>query len=72
MFVKARQVPFKLKPLVEKEIKYLVEQGVLEKVNTSEFATPVVPVLKSNGSIRLCGDYSTTLSAQLVVDEHHL
>lgn len=44
VFLKARTVPFKLIPLVEKEINNLVKEGILEKVNTSEWATPVVPI----------------------------
>ncbi|XP_071579209.1 uncharacterized protein [Temnothorax nylanderi] len=70
IFVKARPVPFKLRPLVEKEINSLVEAGILVKVTTSEWATPVVPVLKKNNTVRLCGDFSVTLNPNLVIDKH--
>ncbi|KAK2578441.1 hypothetical protein KPH14_001058, partial [Odynerus spinipes] len=46
IFMKHRTVPFKLLPLVEKEIEDLEAAGILVKVNTSEWATPIVPVLK--------------------------
>ncbi|XP_024893887.1 uncharacterized protein LOC112468774 [Temnothorax curvispinosus] len=72
VFCKSRPVPFRLRPLIEKELQRLESEGVLEKVDTSEWATPIVPVLKKNGQVRLCGDYSVTLNPQLVVDEHHL
>ncbi|XP_070162295.1 uncharacterized protein [Polyergus mexicanus] len=52
IFLKARKVPFKLMPLVEKEIERLVNTGILEKINTSPWATPVVPVLKKDGTVR--------------------
>ena len=56
VFCKARQVPFSLLSKVEKEIDLLVEQGILIKVDRSEWATPVVPVSNSNARVRLCGD----------------
>ncbi|XP_071635762.1 retrovirus-related Pol polyprotein from transposon 17.6 isoform X1 [Temnothorax longispinosus] len=72
IFCKSRPVPFKLRPLIEKELQRLESEGVLVKVDTSEWATPIVPVLKKDGQIRICGDYSVTLNPQLVVDDHPL
>nr|CAI5818049.1 unnamed protein product [Callosobruchus analis] len=70
--MKARPVPFALQPLVEEEIDNLVSQGVLEKVDMSEWATPIVPVVKSNGKVRLCGDFKVTLNPEILVDDHPL
>jgi len=72
VFIKARTVPFKLLPLVEQELQTLVKDGILKKVNTSRWATPIVPVLKKNNQVRLCGDFSVTLNPNLVIDEHPL
>ncbi|XP_018404622.1 PREDICTED: uncharacterized protein K02A2.6-like, partial [Cyphomyrmex costatus] len=72
IFLKHRTVPFKLLPLVDKEIENLESAGILEKINTSEWATPIVPVLKEGGKIRICGDYSVTLNPNLIVDDHPL
>ncbi|GFT87225.1 uncharacterized protein K02A2.6 [Trichonephila clavipes] len=58
---KVRTVPFALKGRVENEIDRLEKEGIIEKVDSSEWATPVVPVVKSDGSIRLCADYSDKL-----------
>ncbi|GFX24926.1 retrovirus-related Pol polyprotein from transposon 412 [Trichonephila clavipes] len=50
---RVRTVPFALKGRVENEIDRLEKRGYHRKVDSSEWATPVVPVVKSDGSIRL-------------------
>ncbi|XP_054723042.1 uncharacterized protein K02A2.6-like [Uloborus diversus] len=63
--LKARTVPYALKQKIEKELQRLQEQGAIEPVDYAEWTTPVVPILKSNGEIRLCGDYKCTLNRAL-------
>lgn len=72
VFIRARQVPFAIRAKIERELSDLVENGVFEKVNHSDWATPLVPVIKPNGSIRLCGDYKVTVNQNLHIDEHPL
>lgn len=72
VYLKARPVPFSIRDAVEKEITNLVDSGVLVKVNHSMWATPVVPVMKLNNRVRLCGDYKISINPNLVVDEHPL
>lgn len=72
VFIRARVVPFKLIPLVERELENLEKVGVIEKVTTSTWATPIVPILKRDGTVRICGDYKTTVNPHLVVDDHPL
>ena len=71
-FVKARTVPFAMKPLIEKELDSLVEKGVLTPVTHSEWATPIVAVPKANGGIRICGDFKVTLNPLIEVDQYPL
>ncbi|CAB0020006.1 unnamed protein product, partial [Nesidiocoris tenuis] len=71
-FVRARPIPFSLRPAVEAEIDRLVKAGILEPVEYSRFGTPIVPVLKKGGGIRLCGDYKVTINPILKVDQYPL
>lgn len=71
-FFKPRPVPFALKDKVEKELNRLVDLGILVPITHSQYATPVVPVLKENGKVRLAGDYSVTLNKDLIVEKYPL
>lgn len=68
IFFKPRILPFMLKDKVSKKIDRLVDKKLLIPVETSEWATPIVPVVKGDGRIQLCGDYKTTLNKFLEVD----
>ena len=69
-FVKARPVPYALQPKIDNELDNLVEKGILEKVSYSDWATPIVPVPKPNGSVRICGDFKVIQSWKLT-DIHY-
>ena len=63
----ARHVPYALRPKIEQEIERLIKLGQLERIESSEWATPIVPVQKSNGKVRICGDFSVILNPYLKV-----
>ena len=71
-FMKARTVPYTLKPKIEKELDSLESQDIISKVDTSEWATPIVPVVKGNGDVRICGDFKVTVNQSLMVDKYPL
>ena len=71
-FCRARAAPYALRGTIEKDINRLLMLGVLEKVQYSDWATPVVPVPKSDGSVRLCGDFKITINPVLQIDQHPL
>ena len=55
-------VPYALKEKIGKELDRLEDAGVLKKVIYSDWAAPIVPVVKKDGSIRICGDYKVTIN----------
>ena len=42
---------------IEEELFDLTKAGIIEPIHYSEWAAPIVPVLKNNGKVRICGDY---------------
>ncbi|XP_058049000.1 uncharacterized protein K02A2.6-like, partial [Ahaetulla prasina] len=63
--LKARRVPFALKPKIDREIDKLVSQGILVPVDHAKWETPIVTPIKPDGSIRICADYKATLNKAL-------
>ena len=71
-FCRARPVPYSLREKIEQEIDRLVDTGVIEPVRFAEWATPIVPIVKKDGSIRLCGDYKVTLNRETLTESYPL
>ena len=47
---------------VNEELQRLEQAGIIEPVEFSEWAALIVPVLKRDGTIRICGDYKLTIN----------
>lgn len=62
IFFKPRPVPFAYRPKLETELNRLEKINVITRVEHSKWGTPLVTVLKKDGSIRLCADYSVTIN----------
>ena len=71
-FHKARPVPYSLRPRVEDELKRLEGEGIITSVSHSNWASPVVPVVKKSGQVCLCGDYKVSINPVLKVDQYPL
>lgn len=70
--LKCRHVALSLKLLIEKEIDRLINLGHLKPVEVSEWATPIVPVFKSNRNIRIYGDFKLTVNPHIIIDKYPL
>ena len=66
VFGKARPVPCAVKLKVDREIERIEHEGVINKVERSELASPIVCVPKRNGSIRICSDFKVSMNPVLI------
>ena len=71
-FYRARQVPYALRDQVAKEIDRQVQLGILEPVKFCPWSTPVVPIRKKDGPIRLCGDYKVMVNREKITETYPL
>nr|XP_037276689.1 uncharacterized protein K02A2.6-like [Rhipicephalus microplus] len=71
-FVKARPIPFALRDRVFEELQRMEREGVIKPVKTSQWAAPIVPVLKCDGRVRVCGDFKTTINPVRVVESYSI
>lgn len=71
-FYRPRSIPYALRSRVDQALERLVSEGILEAVQFSEWAAPIVPVVKRDGSIRVCGDYKLTINQAALVDTYPL
>ena len=69
-YVKARAVPYAMRAPLEQELERLEREGIISPVQFSEWAAPIVPVVKSDGSVRVCGDYKCTINQASKLDNY--
>ena len=74
VFLKVRPLPYSLRTnlKVEVELARLQSLGVITPVSWSEWATPIVVVPKTDGTIQLCGDFRLTVNTALKIDKYPL
>ena len=57
----ARRIPFPPLPKVKEELENMVRDGILIEISEpTDWCSPMVPVLKPNGNVRICVDYKRT------------
>lgn len=69
-YFKPRPVPFAIKEQISSELDRLELEGTIEKVQFSEWAVPIVPIVKPDGSIRICGNYKVTINPYSLIDNY--
>lgn len=71
-FFKPRPVPYALRGKVEAELQRLQNQGIIEPVQFSDWAAPIVPIVKHDGTVRICGDYKVTVNGATNAESYPL
>jgi hypothetical protein len=71
-FFKPRSLPFACIDGVKEEIQRNVACGIAERIDTSQWAAPIVPIFKPTGNIRICGDFKVTINFQIPIDQHRI
>jgi len=71
-FFKSHSVPHAIRESMEIELDRLETAGIIEKVEHSDWAAPVVLIPKGDRKLRLCGNYKVTINPQLLVDKYLL
>ena len=66
VFIKPREIPYALREKVETELDSLEKDGIIEKVDHSDWGSPLVVIPKPDGNVRLCVDYKTGVNSQLL------
>ena len=61
-FLKARPLPLALRDKVAEELDRLQARGIIVPTKFLKWAAPIVPVIKSDGSIRICGDFKRIIN----------
>ena len=72
VFCKPSSVPLAFKDKVNKKLSKLEQEGVIKRAPYSRWASPIVPVLKAFGQIRICGDYKQTVNKVAKPDSYPL
>lgn len=68
---KLRNVPLAMRDEVKRELKKLEEQDIIEKIDASEWVSPLVVVRKSSGKVRVCIDLRE-LNKCIIPERHPL
>lgn len=72
VFHRARPLPYALRDRVDAELDAMLRDGVIEPVDCSDWASPLVPVNKADGSLRICADFKATVNPVLLIDRYPL
>ena len=69
-YCRARAVPYTMKEKVTAELDRLVSEGIISPITNSPWAAAIVPVMKPDNTVRICGDYKLTVNKAARLDTY--
>ena len=63
-------MPYALKTKVEEELDCLTAEGIIEPRQFADWAAPIVPVLKGDQTVHICGDFKQTINQASKLDKY--
>lgn len=69
---KCRPIALAMEEPLTNELQRLQNAGVITPITETQWTTPIVAAKRTNGRIRICGDFSTGLNAALEDDKYPL
>ena len=69
-FFKPQPVPYALYEKVGQELDIMGAEGTIEKVQFSDWAAPIVTVVKPDKTVRICGEYKVTVNEVSKLDNY--
>ena len=70
-YFKSRNLPFHHREKIDISLTDMVNKGIIEQIDHSDWASPIVPVMKSNGTIRICADLKY-VNSQINISKYHI
>jgi len=71
-YCKPRSLPFAYREAVEIDLNRLLADEIIEPIDVSKWAAPIVVVPKPGGKVRICADFSTGVNQSIDIDKYPL
>ena len=72
LFHKAGPVPYMMRLMIKYELDRLQSEGIISPVEYSNWAAPIFPILKADGTVCICGDYKMMINRYSKLDGYPL
>ena len=72
LFHKARPVPYMMQSMIKCELDHLQSEVIISPVEYSDWAAPIVPILKADETVHICGENKTTINYYSKLDGYPL
>lgn len=61
-----------MKAKVKTELNRLKDNAIIEPIEYSEWGTPIIPLLKTDETIRIAGNFKLTINRFIIIDHFPL